>query len=377
MLFSSKKFLFPLALSLSLGLGGFLTSATAGRQDIVAIENVHDDDGKLFPYKEIVNGEERFGYRTVYGQVVIKPQFYSARDFEGGYAEVRIVNKKDNEFSYSHQYNVFDGEILAIIDRTGKIVVRGKSGELFSCYSDGLLVKDVLPRSAKPGLHKYTETSLQVIDIKTGKIFPLPPKTSSFGCFKDGIALVGIGRIPVGSSFRAAKLGYIGKNGKFKIQPTFDYAENFSAGLALVTKGQRQFFIDTQGKKIAVNNVELMAGETFREGLAVSSGDGSDSTPVKIIGINGKVVASLPANLKHAKNWNDQGFVNGLLRVQDKKTLMYGYVDKKGELVIATQFKEAKPFRKGFADVVMAQGQEAYIDTNGKILWAKGQPSPQ
>ncbi len=372
MLFSDKKLLFPLALSLLLG--GFLPPATAGRQSIIASENVQEEDGKLFPYMEIVNGEEKFGYRTIYGQVIIKPQFYSARDFKSGYAQVQIANKKRNEFRHFHQYDVFNGDTLAIIDRTGKIIVRGKDTETFGCYSDGLLSKQVLPRNAKPGLHKYTETSLEVIDIKTSKIFPLPPKASSFECFKDGMARVGIGRILVNSSFRSAKLGYIGKNGKFKIQPTFDFAEDFSAGLALVTKGNRQFFINTQGEKIAVNNVKLNASQQFSEGLTVSGGDGF--APIKIIDIYGKVVASLPANLD-CRTGSDCVFVNGLLRVQDKKTLMYGYVDKKGGLAIATQFKDAKQFRKGFAEVVTAQGQEAYIDTKGKILWAKGLPSPQ
>jgi WG containing repeat len=364
MLFSHKKFSLLLALSL-------LFSMT-NHQRVIADENVQEKDGEIFPFKEIVNGKERFGYRTIHGKVLIKPQFFSARDFEGGYAQVQLTEKKSNEFRHFHQYDTFNGETLAIIDRTGAVVIRGKDTEIFGCYSDGFLAKAVLPQNAEPGLHKYTETSLEVINIKTGKVFPLPPKSSSFECFQNGIALVGLGRIPVNSiSFRPAKLGYIGKDGKFKIQPTFDYAENFSNGLALVTKSKRQFFINAKGEKIAFNNVKLMANQKFSEGLTISDKD--NSTPLEIIDIHGKVVAYLPTNLEHPTEWNDIGFLNGLLRVKDKKTSMYGYVDKKGKLVIATQFKYAKPFRKEFAEVITDTNQEAYIDTKGKIIWVESQ----
>jgi WG containing repeat len=371
MLFLRKKLFFSIILSLLLG--GILLSTTANHQKTVASENAQEEDGKLFPFQEMINGEKRFGYRTIYGKVLIKPQFYSARDFEGGYAEVQIAaEKKSNEYKHFHQYDAFTGGTLAIIDRTGKIVIKGKDTEIFNCHSDGVLAKSVLPQNAKPGLHKFSEISLEVINIKTGKVFLMPPKSSSFGCFQDGIALVGVGKVTaVDSNTRSAKFGYIGKDGKFKIQPTFDNAEKFSGGLALVTKEKREFFINAQGKEIIVNKVELMANQKFSEGLTVA--DKGDSTPLEIIDISGKIVFSLPINLEHPTDWNDVGFSNSLLRVKNKKTSMYGYVNKKGELVIATQFKYAKPFRKGFAEVITAMNQEAYIDNKGKILWVKSQ----
>lgn len=371
MLFLRKKLFFSIMSSLLLG--GFLLSVITDHQRTIASENVQEEDGKLFPFQEMVNGEKKFGYRTIYGRVLIKPQFYSAKDFDGGYAEVQIsADKKTNEYKHFHQYDAFTGDMLAIIDRTGKIVLKGKDTEIFNCHSDGVLAKSVLPQNAKPGLHKLSETSLEVISIKTGKVFLMPPKSSSFGCFQGGIALVGVGRTTlVGSNSRSAKFGYIGKNGKFKIPPTFDDAENFSGGLALVTRGKREFFINTQGREITANKVKLMANQRFSEGLTVS--DKNDLNSLKIIDINGKVVSSLPTDLEHPTDWNDIGFSSGLLRVKDKKTSMYGYVNKKGELVIATQFKYAKPFRKEFAEVITVTNQEAYIDTKGKILWVKSQ----
>lgn len=45
----------------------------------------------------------------------------------------------------------------------------------------------------------------------------------------------------------------------------------------------------------------------------------------------------------------------------------YGYINKKGDLVIPFNYDKAKPFENGFA-YVEKNGKSGYIDKNGKIV---------
>ena len=99
--------------------------------------------------------------------------------------------------------------------------------------------------------------------------------------------------------------GYIDHAGTIVVEPQFDYAWNFSEGLAVVTIGATCGYIDQTGKSAI--GFQFDSCESFAEGLAVIG--------VRIGGMH------------------------------------YGYIDKTGTVVIKPQFGDAQPFSEGLAYV--------------------------
>ena len=65
----------------------------------------------------------------------------------------------------------------------------------------------------------------------------------------------------------------------------------------------------------------------------------------------------------------DKDYYCGLLRVQDDKSLKYGFIDKSGKLVIPCDWKLAMNFEKcGLARVIGENNLWGLIDTTGKIV---------
>ena len=58
-------------------------------------------------------------------------------------------------------------------------------------------------------------------------------------------------------------------------------------------------------------------------------------------------------------------FSNGLAAVQSKSK--WGYIDKKGMMIVQTQFDAAGPFAEGLAQIQIAN-KMGYIDATGKIV---------
>lgn len=134
------------------------------------------------------------------------------------------------------------------------------------------------------------------------------------------------------------KYGYVNKKEKQIIKYQFDYALPFSEGFASVLNGLLFHYIDTTGK-VAFQGEYINAG-IFSEGLASVS------------------------NVKGV----------GLFAGPQK----FGYINKKGELVIDYKYLFADNFKNGFAIVLMEnEDKEKYgegeyvsgvIDKNDKLL---------
>jgi hypothetical protein len=117
--------------------------------------------------------------------------------------------------------------------------------------------------------------------------------------------------------------GYIDRTGSVVIPFQFDEAQNFSDGLALVSKGDFKYFIKRDGTRAIPGTFARAA--SFSEGLAAVR-----------INISDKV-----------------GFVN---------------VD--GVFVIPPTFEEAFPFSEGLASVKTG-GNWIYINKNGITVWPR------
>lgn len=150
----------------------------------------------------------------------------------------------------------------------------------------------------------------------------------------------------------------------------FDFALNFSEGLAYVEWGDRCGYIDKNGDRV----IELPDGFgrcqhsscCFSEGLAlVASSDGEVERHV-FVDTSGVVV--IAPEFDYA-----QDFSEGLAAaaVQEGDEIKWGYIDKSGAWVIEPQFYMVYESSEGLAAVMFLENDVVtygYMDTTGTMV---------
>jgi hypothetical protein len=280
------------------------------------------------------------------------------------------------------------------IDRTGRIVVPLQFDSV-NDFHEGLAL--VTARGEK-------------LFIDAGGRVIITPQFDIVDNFSEGLAAVNIGetRIPnLGLISNPGKWGYIDKTGKLVIPLKFTHAEDFSEGLAAVRDGDRGGFIDHQGKFVFEVPLDVTLG--FHEGVAGVLWKGTltyfDRTGKKIAvpGDYGPKSNSfseglVPISIKGKWGFMDrtgklaiepqfedaENFSEGLAPVKVSSadtvwcpadaagnragsTMMYGYIDKTGRMVIPAVFNSAEPFSEGLAAVSKCD-QAYFIDKTGKTV---------
>jgi hypothetical protein len=256
------------------------------------------------------------GYIDQTGRIVIKPQFDVAYSFSSGRALVKI------------------GDLESYIDKTGKQIVKlgpyqaGRSFreglaaihsnfEFWYIDPDGKVVipkKVGLPQDFSEGLacaHLPSEGGLQDGYIDKSGAVVIPPQFESCSDFSEGLAAVKIGN----------KYGYIDNRGKVVIPARFRSAYSFVDGRARVSTGDKEGFIDRTGSLVIPEKFETGTCD-FSEGLAPACENGR-----------------------------------------------CGYIDRSGRYAIAPTFHSTSNFKDGVASVLLATMRNAYVDTNGKVIW--------
>ena len=244
--------------------------------------------------------------------------------------------------------------------------------------------KDIFPFSTGDQNYGYFD--------KTGKIVINPQFEFAF-LFYDGIARV---------SVKNKGFGFIDKSGKFVIEPKFIDATDFSEGLSAVVLpyGKCQF-IDKSGKVIISLNKDIMVAHSFHNGMAMVINYNNEKSYINKKGefiINKQINPNLDFSegLARFSKYDSIskkmsfGFINtkGEIVIQnlnfnfvssfsedlaifsiDNK---YGFIDKKGAIVINPQFNSARVFKNGLASVRIEQGNNVfkwgYIDKKGKFI---------
>lgn len=135
----------------------------------------------------------------------------------------------------------------------------------------------------------------------------------------------------------------------------------FSNDRALVySENEKYGFINKKGKIVIPARYpfgfDYGAMQDFHDGMAMVY---TDEEYYYFIDINGKKIFSCEDKTYSLK------FSNG--RAWFRTNNQYGYVNKKGEIVIAAQFDEAGDFEKGYA-LVKKDGKSFYINTEGKVF---------
>jgi hypothetical protein len=347
-------------------------------------------------YRFVQNGKA--GYIDSTGKVVINPQFSadgnSGDEFHDGLLEIgvsdgryvdvtgKLIIDKGHGWDFSEGLAAsFDREQQkwGYIDRSGKFAISPRFGTYpngyVSSFSDGLAVIEVGKK------YGYID--------RTGE-FVIQPRFLHATDFQEGMArvvvegpcvYVGNGPCPdvrkVGENGEgkvpSCKFAFIDKSGSIVTSQRYDYAKEFSEGLAPVMIGERWGYIDKKGRMVIPPRFD--EAEPFSDGLArVQLGE-----RFGYINPSGGLV--IPARFGYAEDFSDGLAVVCKSREKDVRYNLY-YINHQGKQAIAEKFALASPFFKGLAHVKMssnkkaaddddedAKGLYAYIDTSGRKVF--------
>lgn len=181
--------------------------------------------------------------------------------------------------------------------------------------------------------------------------YVINPQFIEAGAFRDGLALV---------FNKNRSYGYIGTDGNYVVQPDYSDATIFNEGIAWVREDRGYpMAVDKEGN-ILFAAKEAYSVSIYSDGLAAFEQKEKDHTS-RFGYLNRKGEVVIPAQFFEAGF-----FCNGLAAVANEDG-KYGYINKKGELVIAYQFDEAAPFI-GKCAVVSTGDYYGTIDQKGNFV---------
>jgi hypothetical protein len=314
-----------------------------GRLKSVELEN----EPYLFPIK--IDG--KVGFINKAGKVILECQYLDTKGFSGGYAPVKV------------------GDQWAVIDVKGRMVVPPRFQKM-SKYTEGLSVVmrndkyyfvDYLGKSAfnrefsynpspfRDGVAVIDEDSVQqIIDINGNVLY----EDDSEGYIASSFGDNGLNYF-----FYNEKYGFINKFGKQVISNEFEFASEFSEGLAYVVNENGTYgFINTIGEYVIPSLYADEIGD-FHEGLAA-------------VLINGKYgFIDKTGNLVIKNNFEGvcpEGFSEGLIKFSENRKV--GFINKNGDIIVPPIYDDATPFNNGLSMVVIA-GKAGYIDKEGNAKY--------
>lgn len=224
---------------------------------------------------------EKYGYIDKAGNTVIQPQFIYGGVFSEGLADVAVGDSNNYKRGY--------------IDKTGKFVIEPKYEDT-TPFSEGLAsvgsAKDKFGFIDKTGNFVISQQftyagkfigskgfseGLAVVHFeekkgfidKTGN-FIIKPEFDFAEDFSEGLAIVGY------KKGDKTQYGYINKSGQVAINFQFDFARSFSEGLAVVSSGEKMGYIGTDGKYVV--DPQYGSCSQFNGGIAlVVTDDGKEA----------------------------------------------------------------------------------------------------
>jgi len=342
------------------------------------------------------------GYIDRSGKVVIEPKFSFYGNgggvFRGGLMHTGVASGEYVDTSGKPAVTVADGlesswdfsEGLAAaldektkkwgyIDRTGEFAIRprfeGHSGGYVSSFSDGMARIKVADRYGfidRTGEFVVPPTFLYAEDFHDGMARVVVEGPCSFSgdgpC--PGFRILGGGDADVRQSddFPACKYTFVDRRGTV-LEARFEWAKDFSEGLAAVTRGEKWGYIDKSGRFRIEPRFDI--AQPFSEGLAqVTQGNRRG-----FIDRRGQFV--VPPRFDYADDFSEGLAAVGSVFFEEPGGLFY--IDRQGRTVIPGPFRVGSHFFKGLAHVEfepVMKGDDirtrrfAYIDAKGKTVFA-------
>ncbi len=162
--------------------------------------------------------------------------------------------------------------------------------------------------------------------------------------------------------------GYIDRDGQLVINLQFDYADEFSNGLARVVTDKKFGYINTNGEFVI--NPQFEDAENF----------GTEDNPLALVKFGGKYgYIDKSGNYAISPQFDDAGgFTNYFSEVPGRSGYSlagvkvgdkWGFIDKTGNFAVAPQFSAVGSFSEGRA-LVKIGDKCGYIDETGKMVIA-------
>lgn len=293
------------------------------------------------------------GYIDTKGKVVVEMKFDDFRSYSNGRAAIYRVwvdplKPKKARRSYG------------FVGRSGGVAVRA-SYAYVNDFSEGLAaVNRSGLRSNKGGWSSRLPGILSLVaDDGRWDSAPLG---------RDGYM---VSSPPGRGGLMGGQWGYVDKNGKIVIPPSFSYARNFHEGLAFVKGDLRDHggqlknasgYIDRAGQWAIVSKDKRFGGD-FSEGLAEFY---DKFGKYGYIDKRGNV--AIPARFYTAGK-----FRNGRAKfwIEDERTGTFGkcgFIDKSGTIVVPAKYAVAGDYNEGLAPVRGNRSKWGYIGLDGRLV---------
>lgn len=276
-----------------------------------------------FGFGEVQDSVHLYGFINTKGEVIVEPQFDSAKAFSEGMSLVEI------------------GDKCGYINRSGEIVIELRSDWMPGDFSEGLAVVSV-------------DEEYIFID-KQGEV-AFPERFAYADGFSEGLALVKVD----------GKRGYIDRTGRMIIKPQFKYARGFCEGMAAVEINGKWGSIDKTGS--VVIEPQFDSAYWFHEGIGI----------VRIVEKWGLVerwgcIDNTGRFVIEPRFSGPTRFSGGLARVWYAKGWGYRkknrweWIDKTGTAVNKPYFDKANLFSEGLAKVYI-DDKWGFINQSGKLV---------
>ncbi len=214
--------------------------------------------------------------------------------------------------------------------------------------------------------------------------FQINPQFRDAGDFSEGLSAV--------RDDRTGKWGFVDKLGRMVIAPKFLHSSYFHDGVASVLINQeirnaipsiispdeandeimcglhgKSAFIDRTGRTVITlqKNVYFDCAGNFSDGLAAVRMGDRQTGKWGYVDKSGKMVVTPQFDAASAFNME-----RAAVRIGDAKTGKWGYIDRSGKIIIDRQFDRADDFSEGLAAIKIGDGNAGkwgYIDKSGKM----------
>jgi hypothetical protein len=294
--------------------------------------------------------------------VVFSETFAMAEPVKNNVAAVRDVV----DYTIPYSYVTFDGGSLVRNERvteaiftfnghdlapaadpnTGKIgfVDKGEQWIVLPSFDQVDPLSEGLAPAKKNNLYGYIDVKGNWIYQQVVSVNDYYYLSSDFKPFSNGLAVV---------RFTKDAYGYIGKDGKPAFTQRFKSASTFTKdGYAIVSTEQGTGLIDTKGNFVIKPHLDI---QSVDKGIVIyNTPEGYGAKDLK----TGKDIV--------APQHSDVSISGNLIRIKEAGATA-GYINTKGEFVIAPQFTATWEFKNG-KGIVNHKDKIVYIDKAGKIL---------
>ena len=313
----------------------------------------------------LVKDDGEYGFINKRGEIVIKTKYVDATGFyENGLAvvmnkdgEVGAINKKgktvvDFKYSYIGEFNEHGTAVVAKTDDDGTTrygVVNSKGDLVFPVKYEAIMN----PNKSGATVAKVGE---EWGVLKKNGEWAIKPKFDSATAFDDNnLSIVQIGE----------EYGIVNNKGKVILAPKYAQITAFSEdeGLAFFLDEDEWGIINTKGKVVCEAEFDKVIAP-FKDGRAIVE-DGSD---YMLINSKGVEIFEFDDCIPMGQ-YSD----NGLVLVKEVKKSgegKFGFLDKKGNIVVDFDYKAAQSFSKSGLAAIYDGKEYGFINKKGKEVIA-------